>query len=394
MNFRSGRNRSVVSLARPIYLDHHSTTPVDRRVADVMVSAMTEQFCNPNNPSHSFGEDAVRLVAAARAHVAALVGADDDDVIFARSTTVAARAIIDAIVAGRTSERLPRLAATTVEHAAILDTLERLEAQGRAEIVWLPVDQQGNLTGDAMELALQSRSDLMCVMAANNEVGTIYPIGEIAAKAAARRTPVLVDATQAAGHIPLDVRGWGVTYLLMSAHKMYGPKGIAALITNGVESDDLRRLEVEDGTPNVPAIVGFGEACRLRGEEMERDFARVGGLRDKLEALLLSRIPDLVVNGDRPRRLPTNLHVSIPGLPNDAVVARLSGSVAISTGSACRWGTDEPSHVLRAMRLPPETIEGALRLGLGRDTRLEDVELAADLIVAAVEETRAAIRGA
>ncbi|MGY4363001.1 cysteine desulfurase [Bradyrhizobium sp. i1.3.6] len=394
MNLRSAHDRSAVSVARPIYLDHHSTTPVDRRVAEVMVRAMTEHFGNPNNPSHFFGEDAARLVATARTQVAALVDADEDDVIFARSTTVAARAIIEMIVEGRTSERRPRLAATTIEHAAILDTLERLETQRRAEIVWLPVDKRGNLTDDAVELALQSQCDLICVMAANNEVGTIYPIGEISDKAAASRTPVLVDATQAAGHVPLDVRGWGVTYLLMSAHKMYGPKGIAALIANGVESDDLRRLEVEDGTPNVPAIVGFGEACRLRGAEMESDYARVGGLRDKLEALLLSRIPHLVVNGDRLRRLPTNLHVSIPGLPNDAIVARLSGSVAISTGAACRWGTDEPSHVLRAMKLPPETIEGALRLGLGRNTRLEDVELAADLIVAAVEETRAAIRGA
>lgn len=361
---------------------------------DAIVSAMTERFGNPNNPSHSFGEDAAGLVATARTQVAALVQADEDDVIFARSTTVAARAVIDMVVAGRTGERRPRLAATTVEHAAILDTLESLEAQGRAEVLWLPVDGQGNLTDDALDLALRSGCDLICVMAANNEVGTIYPIGEISAKVAASRIPILVDATQAAGHVPLDVRGWDITYLLMSAHKMYGPKGIAALVTNGIESDGFRRLEVEDGTPNVPAIVGFGEACRLRNAEMQGDFVRVGELRDKLQALLSSRISDLVVNGNRSRRLPTNLHVSIPGLPNDAIVARLSRSVAISTGAACRWGIDEPSHVLRAMKLSPEMIEGALRLGLGRDTRLEDVELAADLIVAAVEETRTAIRGA
>lgn len=179
----------------------------------------------------------------------------------------------------------------------------------------------------------------------------------------------------------------------MAAHKMYGPKGAAGLIVNGETLSALLELEKAEGTPNVPAIAGFAEACRLRRLDMLDEFDRVGRLRDRLEELLVGKIDGLFVNGDRSNRMANNLHVSIDGVPNEAVVARLSRSVALSTGAACRWGTDEPSHVLRAMALPDKLVEGALRLGLGRQTTARDVELAAELIAAAVEDTRQAMRG-
>jgi cysteine desulfurase len=393
MNFRSDHLRLGASVAKPIYLDHHSTTPVDHRVVAVMVRAMTEQFGNPNNLSHFFGEEAAGIITTAREEVAALVHADPADVVFARSTSVAATRVVESLIEELRDERPLRVGATTVEHAAILDALARFEERGEVELIWLSVDTKGHLSDREFAGALGADCDLVCVMASNNEVGTIYPIEELARQAGIHGIPLLVDATQAAGHIPIDVQGWGITYLLTAAHKMYGPKGIAALIANTDSNEKLRDLEAGDGTPNVPAIAGFGEACRLRKLEMSADSATVGRLRDKLEARLSSKIPDLVVNGDRERRMPNNLHISIPGLPNDAIVARLSRSVALSTGAACRWGTDQPSHVLQAMRLPPDVVEGALRFGLGRDTTDQDVELAAALVIAAIEDTRRAVWG-
>jgi cysteine desulfurase len=223
-------------------------------------------------------------------------------------------------------------------------------------------------------------------MAANNEVGTVYPVSEIASLARDADVPLLVDATQAAGHIPIDMDSWGITYLLMSAHKMYGPKGIAALVSG--QEADFRELERAEGTPNVPGIAGFGEACRLCREEMLQASQRISGLRDRLERLLSDTIEGLVVNGDRAARLGHNLHVSIPGIPNEAVLARLSQSVALSTGSACQWGTDQPSHVLQAMGLSDELQDSAIRMGLGKTTSQFDVDRAAELIAAAVEDVR------
>jgi cysteine desulfurase len=393
MNLRSHHAVRVASIAKPIYLDHHSTTPVDRRVVDVMVQAMTEQFGNPNNLSHFFGEEAADVIRTAREAVASLVNADATDVIFTRSAIVGAAKVFDSLIDGMGPDRQLRIAATTVEHSAVLETLARLEQAGSVKVIWLSVDARGHVNDREVIAALDDRCDLMCIMAANNEVGTIYPIDRFAKMAGAKGVPLLVDATQAAGHIPMDVRGWGITYLLTAAHKMYGPKGVAALIANAAANEMLRDLETSEGTPNVPAIAGFGEACRLRENEMHSDSARVQRLRDKLETALVAGIPGLIVNGDRACRMPNNLHISIPGLPNDAVVARLSRSVALSTGAACRWGTDEPSHVLQAMKLPPDIVEGALRLGLGRDTTDQDIDFAAALIIAAAEDTRRAVLG-
>jgi cysteine desulfurase len=392
MNIRPERHpEPTMATVRPIYLDHHATTPVDARIAEVMVRIMTTQFGNPNDRGHIFGEEAAELIAIARGEIARLVGADSEGVVLLRSASIAAEAAISNAVINKPVGSRLRVATTTVEHRAILDALAQRIGSNEVEIEWLQVDDQARISLQDVREVLQKGCDLLCIMAANNEVGTVYPIEKIAGLAQAANVPLLVDATQAAGHLHIDMENWGISYLLMAAHKMYGPKGAAALIVGRSAPDRLRQAEKAEGTPNVPAIVGFGEACRIRRAEMVQDGVRVSRLRDRLESLLVAKIDGLVVNGDRDHRMNHSLHVSFLGVPNEAVVSRLSRSVAISTGAACRSGTDEPSHVLKAMRLPEDVLQSAIRIGLGRTTSEADVELAAGLIAMAVNDTRRAL---
>lgn len=378
---------------RPIYLDYHATTPVDPRVAAVVLNAMTRAFGNPNSEDHLYGEEAATLVADARCEVAALVGAEPEGIHFTSGSTEAIRIAIAHAIAVRW-HRPVRVAVSTVEHRAVLDALRVHEQRGEAILQWLPVDSCARLDMGSLEAACQVGVDLVCVMAANNEVGTLYPIDEVVQIAHQAGAQTLVDATQAAGRIPLHATEWGVTYLAISGHKLYGPKGVGALIAS--PEMEVRRSRsatpgTGDGTPNVPAISGLGEACRLRQLEMDEDEQRAAAQRDHLEELLVSGIDGLVVNGHREHRLPNNLHVSVPGIPNDAVTARLRRHVAISTGAACSSGAQEPSHVLLAMGLPPALQDGALRISTGKFTSDEDIQRAAELIVEAVIDTRAAV---
>jgi cysteine desulfurase len=227
-------------------------------------------------------------------------------------------------------------------------------------------------------------------MAANNEVGTIYPITKIAAIAQAYSIPFLCDATQAVGKLPIQFNGWGITMLALSVHKLYGPKGIGALVVRkdhplepllygGGQQQGLR-----PGTLNVPGIVGLGEACRLRQLEMATDEPTIATKRDRLQTLLQASIPNLVINGDTQNRLAGNLHISVPGMPNSAIIARVRHQLAISTGSACASGVETPSHVLTAMGLAAEQIEGALRISLGKFTTDDDVTIAAKILSDAI----------
>jgi cysteine desulfurase len=386
--------RNFSRAGTPIYLDHHATTPVDPRVAEVVLHAMTVAFGNANSTEHAFGEIAGEMVHAARVQVGRLMGAVEDAVHFTSGSTESIRLALDhAISSKRAGAGRPlRVAASTVEHHAVMDRLSELRDAGLISIQWVPVDHEANLDLDALEAALRQGADLVCVMAANNEVGTIYPVQEIAERARQHGADILVDATQAVGHIPIHVEDWGLTYLALSAHKIYGPKGIGALVTQDgmAVRRDAGARGAGIGTPNVPGIAGLGEACRLIGLHGREDALRLRALRDRLEATLLSGIDGLVINGARQRRLAHNLHVAIPGLPGDAVIARLSRSVAVSSGAACSSGVDESSHVLRAMRLSQAIQDGAIRMGLGRWTTEGDVDIAgARLIEAALSTTSA-----
>jgi cysteine desulfurase len=225
-------------------------------------------------------------------------------------------------------------------------------------------------------------------MAANNEVGTLYPIEAATALARQAGTAILVDATQAVGNVPLQAVDWGIDYLALSAHKIYGPKGSGALVA---PFGRLRIAELavgHEGTPNTPAAAGFGEACRLAIIEGRDNQARIRALRDRLETALLSFVPGLVINGDREHRLACNLHVSAPGAPNGAVLARLRQFLAVSTGSACSSGSDAPSHVIRAMRLPADVQDSALRLSVGKFNNTYEIDTAAAILAEAIADVR------
>jgi cysteine desulfurase len=388
-----------------IYLDYHATTPVDPRVAEKMLYAMTEGFGNASSIDHEVGDRAEAAVKSAARHVADLVGASPREVIFTSGATeslnLAIQGTVNALAplarsgSGAGGEgKKPRIAISTVEHKAVLDTCNALHQQGRIELIPIPVDPQARLDLGHLEQACARGLDLLCTMAANNEVGTIYPIEKIAAIAQRYQVPLLCDAAQAVGKIPLQFNAWGITLLALSAHKLYGPQGVGALVVRrGHRLAPLlygggQQRGLCPGTLNLPGIVGLGEACRLRAAEMAVDEGEIGQKRDRIQALLQAQIPDLVINGDRQNRLAGNLHISIPGIPNSAIIARVRHQLAISTGSACSSGVEAPSHVLQAMALPEPVVEGALRLGLGKFTDEADLLAAAPLISQAVAQIR------
>ena len=259
---------------------------------------------------------------------------------------------------------------------------------------WIPVDDQARLDMTALRTVCQNGIDLVCVMAANNEVGTICPVADVVKLVDSVGAQTLVDATQAVGHIPLTACEWGITYLALSAHKIYGPKGIGALVVPAdfqIESGEWTVPGMRGGTPNVPGIVGLGKACQLLRCEMPHDEPRMAAQRNRLEELLIANIKGLVVNGDHEHRLANNLHVSVPGVPNDAVITRLRRHVALSSGSACSSATQTPSHVLQAMGLPEALQEGALRIGTGKFTTDDEIERAAMYISEVVLSIRSAL---
>ncbi|MCK1440763.1 cysteine desulfurase [Bradyrhizobium sp. 15] len=379
---------------RPIYLDHHSTTPVDPRVAAIVLDTMVNAFGNANSVDHTHGEAAMDLVERATAEVADLTGSDVSGVRFTSGSTESIRLAIGHAIAMRGGRAL-RIAATTVEHQAVLDAIGIGVRSGLAEVLWVDVDAEANVRPESLQAALRESVDLVCVMAANNEVGTIYPIEQIARDVHLAGGKILVDGTQAVGRVDLRVTDWDLDYLAFSSHKIYGPKGVGALAVagNDVHTEITARVLGHDGTLNVPGIAGFGEACRLIGLEGVGDEKRVRASRDRLEARLLRDLPGIVVNGNRGNRLAHNLHISLPGLPNDAVIGRLRNKVAVSTGAACSSGAQTPSHVLKAMGLSEEMQEGAIRIGLGKYTTQDEVDCAADEIVAAAREVAESMQG-
>jgi cysteine desulfurase len=375
-------------------MDHHATTPVDPRVADVVLHAMVNVFGNANSVDHTHGEAALDLVERATVEVADLIGSDVAGVRFTSGSTESIRLAVGHAIATR-RDRVLRIAATTVEHQAVLDAIRIGLRSGLAEVFWMEVDAEANLRPESLQAALREKVDLVCVMGANNEVGTIYPVEQIARDVHLADAKVLVDGTQAAGRVDLRVLDWDLDYLAFSSHKIYGPKGVGALVVSSdtVHSEITEHVLGHDGTLNVPGIVGFGEACRLMRAEGAGDERRIRACRDRLEARLLHDLPDIVVNGNRGNRLAHNLHLSLPGIPNDAVIARLRNKVAVSTGAACSSGAQTPSHVLKAMGLSEDMQEGAIRIGLGKYTTQDEVDRAAAEIVAAVREVAGSMRG-
>jgi cysteine desulfurase len=381
-----------------IYMDYHATTPVDPRVLEWVMMCMREVFGNPSSAHHEHGSRADTLVDSARRNVAVLAGAEPSDVVFTSGATEAANLAIRGLAAtyAAAGKKL-RVVATAVEHKAVLETCSTLHVQGVVDLVVIPVDRVGRPDPEALLKACQKGADLVCVIHASNEVGTISDVAGIAAAVHAYGCLLLVDATQSFGKVGVRFTDWDLDVLVCSAHKMYGPKGAGALIirpglriepliTGGSQERGLRA-----GTLNTAAVAGFGLACDLRAREMAVDEPRVAAQRDKLQTLLASSLPDIRINGDQHYRLAGNLHVSLD-VPSNAVVARLRRILAVSTGSACTGGIEGPSHVVQALGLSQREQDGTLRVGIGKFTTDEEVIAAADLIVATTQQLRAQLR--
>ena len=366
----------------PIYLDYHATTPVDSRVADRIYHYMTAEFGNASSTDHEWGDRAESAVKQSAKHVADLIGASPREIIWTSGATESINLAIQGSLPSNPAKP-HRIALLPLEHKAVLDTCHAIEKRGLTELIYLQVDSKGRLDLDHLEQVCTEGLSLLCVMAANNEIGNVYPIQAIAQIAQRYNIPFLCDGSQAVGKIPIQFGAWGITYLALSAHKLYGPKGVGALVVRrGYQLEPLifgggHQKGMRSGTLNVPGIVGLGEACRLRSLEMEDDERAIAAKRDLLQTLLLEKIPELVINGDKSSRLAGNLHISIPGIPNSAVIARVRSQLAISTGSACSSGVEAPSHVLQALDLSPEIIEGAIRIGIGKFTTEEEIKEAA-----------------
>ncbi|WP_225938106.1 cysteine desulfurase family protein [Leptothermofonsia sichuanensis] len=377
-----------------IYLDYHATTPVDRRVADRVYHFMTQEFGNASSVDHEWGDRAEAAIKQAAQHAAALIGASPREIVWTSGATesinLAIQGSLPTLLAppgrGAGGEGKHRIGLMPIEHKAVLDTCRALGKRGWAELIYLQVDSRGRLDLEHLEQVCAGGLSLLCVMAANNEIGNIYPIQAIAQIAQRYNIPFLCDGSQAVGKIPIRFTDWGLTYLAISAHKFYGPKGVGALVVRrGHHLEPLifgggHQRGMRSGTLNVPGIVGLGEACRLRSLEMEADEPAIAAKRDRLQELLVEKIPDLVVNGDVDHRLAGNLHIAMPGIPNSAIIARVRHQLAISTGSACSSGVETPSHVLQALNLPEGLIDGALRIGIGKFTTYEEIERTATIL--------------
>lgn len=383
---------------RPIYLDYHATTPVDPRVVSAIVHHMSTAYGNASSADHAYGDEAALAIEGAEGEVRRLVRAFDATVVFTSGATEGINLVLQGMATARGKAGRLRIAAPATEHAAVLDTCRALGRAGQSDVLWLAVDTCGRVDLAEVEAACKDGVHLLCVMAANNEVGTIAPVAELGAIARRHGVPFLCDATQACGRVPLAMDASGVTFLVLSAHKMHGPKGVGAVVTSAPRllkpllhgGEQQRGLRA--GTLNVPGIVGLSEASRLRREEMGEDEPVIAARRDRLEALLRDEIPGMVVNGDIDARLAGNLHVSFPGIPNGAIIARVRRRLAVATGAACSSGIEASSHVLQAMRLSHEVMEGAIRIGVGKWTTDDEVTEAAELLAGAVQQIEIAIR--
>jgi cysteine desulfurase len=373
-----------------VYLDHNATTPLDPRVLDAMLPVLRESFGNASS-IHWFGQQARAALDEARGRVAALVGATPQEIVFTGSGTEADNAALrGAAWAARPPRR--KIVCSAIEHHAVLNTARALAEEG-FPVEWLRVGRNGVVDLDDARARIDGETALCAIMLANNETGVIQPVAEIARLARERGALVHCDAVQAAGRIPLDVLALGADTLALSAHKIYGPKGVGALyVRRGTRLTALLRGGSQErgrraGTENVAGSVGFGRAAQIAREERLAEAERVGGLRDALESRLLA-IEGAAVNGDGPR-VPNTTSVSFAGVEAESLLMALDLlGVAVSTGAACAAGAVEPSHVLRAMGLPPERVEASLRLSLGRFTTEADVAAAAGAIADAVARQR------
>lgn len=376
-----------------VYLDNNATTRVDARVLDAMLPFFREHFANPSS-DHSLGASAAEVLHTARRQVQSLIGAaSSKEIVFTSGGSESNNtAILSAL---ETRKDRDEVITSAVEHPSILAVCDHLKRTGRARVHRIPVDRDGRLDEDAYRRALSARTAVVSMQWANNETGALFPVERLAAMAHAEGALFHCDAVQAAGKVNLQVQSTEIDLLSIFAHKLHGPKGVGALyIRNGVRLVPLIHGGRQErgrraGTENAPAIVGFGVAAELAAQALSREMPRIAALRDRLELEILRSIPGTMVVGHRSDRLPNALNIAFEDVEADSILSLLNGaSIACSQGSACSSGSMEPSHVLRAMKVPFAYLRGAVRFSFSRENTDHDVQRVLDVLPQFVKDLR------
>jgi cysteine desulfurase len=379
----------------PIYMDNHATTPTDRRVLDAMLPYFTEKFGNAASRNHSFGWEAEEAVDKARNQVAAVINAKPKEIIFTSGATESDNLAIKGILEFY-KDKGNHVITCVTEHKAVLDSCRALERTGKATVSYLPVDRYGLVDPDDVRKAITDKTVLITIMYANNEIGTIHPIAEIGRLAKEKGIVFHCDAVQAVGKIPVDVERDGIDLLSLSAHKIYGPKGVGAIyvrskgprvrLTAQMDGGGHER-GMRSGTLNVAGVVGLGKACEIAKAEMSEEGQRLTELRNKLQAGIFERLDEVFLNGHPTERLPGNLNLSFAYVEGESLLMGIS-DVAVSSGSACTSATLEPSYVIRALGTDEELAHSSIRFGLGRFNTEEEVDFVTDRVCSEVKRLR------
>jgi len=378
----------------PIYMDNHATTPIDPRVLDAMLPYFTDKFGNAASRNHSFGWSAEEAVENARQQVASLVNATAKEIIFTSGATESDNLMIKG-VAEMYREKGNHIITQAIEHKAVLDTCKNLEKHG-FEVTYLPVQRDGRVDPEAVRKAIKPTTILISIMYANNEIGVINPIAGIGKLAKEHGIIFAVDGVQAVGKVPVDVQKDNIDLLAISAHKIYGPKGVGALYVrrrnprvqlSAIIDGGGHERGMRSGTLNVPGIVGLGKACEVCQQEMAQEGERLRGLRERLRKGLEAKLDEVFINGSMEHRLPNNLNMSFAYVEGESLLMGIN-DVAVSSGSACTSATLEPSYVLKALGVGEDLAHTSIRFGLGRFTTQEEVDYVIDKMVQVVTKLR------
>lgn len=379
----------------PIFLDNHSTTPLDPRVLEVMLPYFTEKFGNAASRNHAFGWAAEEAVEQARKQIARLIKADSKEIVFTSGATESDNLALKGVLE-MYKEKGTHIITSLTEHRAVLDTAKSLEAKGLATVTYLPVDKFGMVSPQDVQNAITDKTILISVMLANNEIGTINPIQEIGKIAKARGVLFHCDATQGVGKIPVDVQAMGIDLMSFASHKIYGPKGVGALyirkrnprvrIAAQMDGGGHER-GMRSGTLPVPSIVGFGKACELCEQEMTSEAARLTKMRDRLQTDIMAALEESYLNGHPTNRLPGNLNISFAYVEGESLLMGMK-DIALSSGSACTSSTLEPSYVLRALGVGTELAHSSIRFGLGRFNTDDEIDYTIKKVIEVVTKLR------
>ncbi|NOY83524.1 MAG: IscS subfamily cysteine desulfurase [Nitrospirae bacterium] len=381
-------------LKLPVYMDYHSTTPVDPRVLETMLPYFSEKFGNAASKNHSFGWNAEDAVAKAREQIAQLISCNTKEIVFTSGATESNNLSLKG-VAGMYREKGNHIITAVTEHKAILDTTKRLEKEG-FEVTYLPVGADGLIDLETLKAAITPQTILISIMLANNEIGVIQPVAEIGKIAKEKGIIFHCDAAQGVGKIPVNVDEMGIDLMSFSAHKIYGPKGVGGLYVrrkkprvrlSAMMDGGGHERGMRSGTLNVPSIVGLGEACAICETEMEQENLRLAEMRNKLQNHIMSELDEVYLNGHPEKRLAQNLNISFAYVEGESLMMGLK-EIALSSGSACTTATLEPSYVLRALGVGSDLAHSSLRFGLGRFTTHEEIDYVGKRVVEAVNRLR------